>query len=104
MSRQTPKLCLGCNSYTRYCNVFYLGNKYRPHRRIFRERFCPCTTCIVKPTCQDPKVIYLSLFGRRPKHKCKKMWDALSEFKEYIKVKGLRETRMKRKRRKKARA
>ena len=71
------KLCRGCHSSNReggmyyyYCRN-YLGHQAGIKRiKIFREKFCPCVTCLVKVTCTDPKVQQIG-YGNVPTHK----WD-----------------------------
>ena len=57
------KACFGCQSsetqggITYYQCRNYLGHQAGIKRlKLFREKFCPCVTCIVKVTCSDPKI------------------------------------------------
>jgi hypothetical protein len=94
-----PNLCKGCKSYKEMCRI-YLGKSYE-YRRIFRERFCPCTTCIVKPMCDD-KITLLHYQWERVKHKCNKLNNARNEFFDYLKERDMKPTiKVRRKRRKK---
>jgi len=91
-----PKICQGCQTRLDRC-YSYIGYKNKAFHKLFRERFCPCATCIVKATCQDPKFSLLSYSGQRQAHKCKKMFDSVTEYRKYLIDNGIRETRMKRK-------
>lgn len=95
MSR--PKECRGCLSYKLQC-MSYIGyiNKY--NWKIFKDRFCPCKTCIVKVTCKDPKYMYSQVMYRKDITKCKMFRQAVEDFKKYVKGKGLRTSRIKIKR------
>ena len=99
----TAKRCQGCQTKRDRC-LTYIGHKNKPFHQLFRDRFCPCAECIVKPTCQDPKYSQLSYAGYRPTpHKCKRMYEGVTEYWEYLSEKGIRESRIRRKRRNKAR-
>jgi hypothetical protein len=64
------KECEGCQSNKIYRGIKYyqckvnLGSTQKLHR-IFREQYCPCTTCLVKSICTEPKLnifkLYLSI-------------------------------------------
>ena len=94
-----PKLCQGCQTHMERC-YSYIGHKNKPFHRLFRDRFCPCTTCIVKATCQDPKYSQLSYAGTRSKHKCKDMYEGVKSYWEYVSENNIRQTTIKRKKKK----
>lgn len=87
------KKCIGCQSNKQQGTVLYsscqlsLGifRDYKLHA-IFRNNYCPCVLCIVKPTCTDPKV---SRFGyalspSKVHHKCMLYKERIKEFRDYI--------------------
>lgn len=92
------KLCQGCQTSLERCRS-YIGHQHKAFHQIFRERFCPCTKCIVKATCTDPKYSMMTYAGvRTSPHKCKPFFDAIREYQKYMADNNIRETRLKRKR------
>lgn len=84
------KICIGCQSNKSSGDISYSDCKrhiriYRNYKlhRIFREQYCPCTTCLVKATCSEPK---LSVFryafpeDEYRSDKCKLLADQVSLF------------------------
>ena len=80
---RVSKYCIGCQSNRTqdgYCEKMYI-RKDRGNIRVFREKFCPCVKCIVKATCQDPKMQILGFDD--PKnwdHKCQKFKTQIDAF------------------------
>lgn len=97
---KTPKACIGCNSYQSRCISYIGGNGNKPFHSVFRNRFCPCATCIVKVTCQDPKYEQLQMPHIRNVHQCQKFYESVCDFWEYKGKNGLNHTVLKRKKRK----
>jgi hypothetical protein len=96
----TPKACRGCNSFSYYCNS-YIGSTEAVHRKIYREKFCPCKDCIVKMTCTDPKLSLIQYWTKEKKAgKCKMFNQSIVEYKDYIDRNKITVTRIKRKKRK----
>lgn len=96
LRKNQSKNCKGCQSNGSYCS------SYAPaQRKIFRDMFCPCKTCLVKVTCSDPKIsIYLPMTGRRPPDKCKVFRKAVNDCHDYLGHKKIRTTTIKRRKRK----
>lgn len=93
----TPKLCEGCQSYRRNCLIYHIGKHNNPYHKTFREKFCPCVKCIVKPICTDNKVEIIHFIGFKTNDKCKKMRKSIDEFASYLNERGMRQTTLKRK-------
>jgi hypothetical protein len=100
MATKIPKRCEGCNSYKIRCISYIGGISKAPFHQLFRDRFCPCATCLVKPACRDPKYQQMGFAGRRRKHKCQKFYEAIQEFWIYTAEHNLRITKIKRRKKK----
>lgn len=97
----TPNKCIGCQSFKYYCKHSYLISSDVFTYKIFRDRFCPCTTCIVKVTCDDPKVMMSKMGNQTPKiyrKKCRIFADKINEYNMYLKDNNIRTIKIKRKR------
>ena len=101
------KKCFGCNSISNIndsevnrCEL-YFKLETRSFLYIFSKRFCPCTSCLVKVSCRDPKA-HLNSFRyiKESKKDCKLFYKAVKDFEEYVVTKNLRITRIKTKRKK----
>jgi hypothetical protein len=93
------KKCIGCQSNKRVNNISY--NQCKGYIRsnllinpelhtIFRDKFCPCTECLVKATCTHPKMLKFNYIISSD-HKCISFNKQILDFKEYVyKEKGIR--------------
>jgi len=98
------KKCIGCNSNRTIfkliyyqCKTYlsskdiYLHTLFMEHdlQKKFRDEYCPCTTCLVKATCTDPKMnipfaAHSSIYIH-DKHKCELFNSKVKECQIYIK-------------------
>lgn len=96
---KTPSRCRGCQSYSNECKAI-IGFEGFKFRRIFRERYCPCTLCVVKPICRDKIIHILHNSWADPLDKCPDLKTKVTDFKDYLKKNNIRKTILKRKKRK----
>ena len=95
--------CKGCNSYENkrhYCKL-YIKETFSLLYHIFRDKFCPCKECLVKPSCRDPKINYYSITIGNSTARCKELKEAVKSYYLYLEEKNIRKTSLKRKRTKK---
>jgi hypothetical protein len=83
------KECIGCHSNTKQYGITYnickgyIGTSVHKLYVIFRDKYCPCTNCLVKVICSDPKLIMVGymITHNFNEHKCHIYRDKVLEFK-----------------------
>jgi len=85
--------CIGCHTNNRQFGVLYskckrnIGTTRHELYTIFRNKYCPCTNCLVKATCTDPKVsmigyAIITTTQNFNDHKCGIYRDKVLQFRE----------------------
>jgi len=86
------KNCIGCNTNKKLFGVSYskckrnIGTTRHELYTIFRDKYCPCTNCLVKATCRDPKINMIGYAivtaTQNYDHKCSIYRDKVLQFRE----------------------
>ena len=99
--KKVPEECTGCQSFDSYCEYYYMGSKNK-HRffKQFRRNFCPCSKCLVKTMCNDPKVTIFFNPANKSPDKCKILRKAMYDFAHHVKQANATTTSIRRRNRK----